>query len=34
LPDLETALDAVGQMAGLPATVARERLEAWDIMRH
>jgi hypothetical protein len=34
LPDLETALDAVGRMAGLPPTVARERLEAWDIMRH
>jgi len=34
LPDLETAFDAVGRMAGLPPTVARERLEAWDIMRH
>lgn len=34
LPDLETAFDAVGRMAGLPPSVARERLEAWDIMRH
>jgi len=34
LPDMTTALDAVEIMAGLPPAVARERLEAWDTMRH
>ena len=34
LPDLATALGAVSRMSGLPSSLARERLEAWDIMRH
>jgi hypothetical protein len=34
LPDMPTALDAVEAMAGLPPALARERLEAWDTMRH
>jgi hypothetical protein len=34
LSDLDTALVAVDSVAGLPATAARARLQAWDIMRH
>ncbi len=34
LPDLTTAIAAVRRMTHLPPTVARERLQAWDIMRH